>query len=155
MRDVGIRTGEILAQLSPFCYITVGFNWFVGVKHMNEGFDEILSEASPEVAALARRADGLIEEVMPDVVKVAWPKQNIIGYGVGPKKMSEQYCYVALYKARLNLGFYYGADLPDPENLLEGSGKAMRHIKISELEQLENPAVRELITAASKHLPNL
>lgn len=122
---------------------------------MNEGFEEIVSKASPEVAALARRADALIAEVMPDVVKVAWPKQNIIGYGVGPKKMSEQYCYIALLKERINLGFYYGADLADPKHLLEGTGKALRHIKINGLEQLENPAVRELITAASKHLPKL
>lgn len=122
---------------------------------MNEGFEEIVSQADPKVESIARRADGLIEEVMPDVVKVAWPTQNIIGYGVGPKKMSEQFCYIALFDSRINLGFYYGADLDDQENLLEGSGQMMRHIKISKLEQLENPAVRELVTAASKHLPKL
>jgi hypothetical protein len=122
---------------------------------MNEGFEEIVSQADPKVAALARRAQALIEEVMPDVVKVAWPTQAIIGYGVGPKKMSEQFCYIAVLNARINLGFYYGADLPDPKNLLEGAGQAMRHIKISEPQQLENPAVRNLIQAASQHLPKL
>jgi hypothetical protein len=126
-----------------------------GVVEMSEGFEEIVSKAKPEVEALARRADRLIEDVMPEVVKVAWPNQGIIGYGVGPKKMSEQYCYIAVFKGRINLGFYYGADLPDPEKLLEGAGKALRHIKIGKLEQLENPAVRELITAASQHLPKL
>jgi hypothetical protein len=122
---------------------------------MNEGFEEIVSQADPKVAALARRAQAIIEEVMPDVVKVAWPTQAIIGYGVGPKKMSEQFCYIAMLTMRINLGFYYGADLDDPKNLLEGTGKALRHIKISELEQLENPAVRNLIQAASQHLPKL
>ncbi len=122
---------------------------------MNEGFEEISSQASPEVEALARHAQALIEDVMPNVVKVAWPKQNIISYGVGPKKMSEHFCYIGVFKSRINLGFYYGADLPDPENLLEGTGKALRHIKISELEQLENAAVRDLVTAASQHLPKL
>jgi hypothetical protein len=122
---------------------------------MNEGFEEIVSQANPQVESLARRADELIEEVMPDVVKVAWPNQGNIGYGVGPKKMSEQFCYIALFKSRINLGFYYGADLPDPANLLEGTGKALRHIKISEPEQLENPAVRDLIIAASQYLPKL
>jgi hypothetical protein len=120
---------------------------------MNEGFEEIVSKAAPEVEALARQAQSLIKAVMPDVVIVAWPTQNIIGYGVGPKKMSEHFCYIAVFKARINLGFYYGADLPDPGNLLEGTGKAMRHIKISEPEQLDNPAVLALIQVASKHLP--
>ncbi|MFZ0544862.1 MAG: DUF1801 domain-containing protein [Candidatus Promineifilaceae bacterium] len=121
----------------------------------DEGFEEIVSQAAPQVAALSRRAQTLIEEVMPDVVKVAWPTQKIIGYGVGPKKMSEQFCYIAILKERINLGFYYGADLPDPEQLLEGTGKALRHIKVSDLAQLENPAVLALISAASKHLPKL
>jgi hypothetical protein len=35
---------------------------------------------------------------MPDVVEVPWPRQRVIGYGVGPKKMSEHFCYVAVHK---------------------------------------------------------
>ena len=122
---------------------------------MGNGFEEIMSQASTEAAAMARQTKALIQDIMPDVVEVPWPKQRIIGYGVGPKKMSEQFCYIAVLKERINLGFYYGADLPDPENLLEGSGKDMRHIKIMQPKQLENPALRELVVAASKHLPKL
>jgi hypothetical protein len=122
---------------------------------MSDGIEEIMAQASPPVQALARNTKALIEEVMPDVVEVPWPKQKIIGYGVGPKKMSEQFCYIAVFKERINLGFYYGSDLPDPEKLLEGTGKSLRHIKISQKEQLDNPAVRELIEVASKYLPKL
>jgi hypothetical protein len=121
----------------------------------NNGFEEIMAQASPETEALARRARALIEEVMPDVVEVPWPKQNIIGYGVGPKKMSEHFCYIGVFKSHVNLGFYYGSELPDPESLLEGAGKQLRHIKISQREQLDNPAIRDLIVVASKYLPNL
>ena len=73
------------------------------------------------MAALARQAKALIQDIMPQVVEVIWPQQRTGGYGVGPKKMSEQFCYIAVFKKRINLGFYYGSDLPDPENLLEGS----------------------------------
>ena len=122
---------------------------------MSNDFEEMLTSASPEVAALARQAKTVIQNVMPNGVEVVWLNQNIAGYGVGPKKMSEQFCYIALFKARLNLGFYYGSDLPDPEKLLEGSGKNLRHIKISHPEQLQNPALHDLVVAASKHLPKL
>jgi hypothetical protein len=122
---------------------------------MNHGFEEILATATPEVAELARQANAVLRDVMPAIVEVAWPTQRIIGYGVGPKKMSEQFCYIAVFKSRINLGFYYGSDLPDPEYLLEGSGKQLRHIKISQLSQLENPALRDLVVAASTHLPKL
>jgi hypothetical protein len=122
---------------------------------MSHEFEQIVASASSEVATLARQAKTLLQEVMPNIVEVAWPKQNIAGYGIGPKKMSEHFCYIGVFKTRINLGFYYGADLPDPENLLEGTGKKLRHIKINRPEQLENPALRNLVVAASKHLPNL
>jgi hypothetical protein len=122
---------------------------------MSNGFEEIIAEASPQVEALARGTKALIQNVMPDVVEVPWPKQRIIGYGVGPKKMSEHFCYIGIFENRVNLGFYYGAELPDPENLLEGSGKLLRHIKIAKIEQLENPAIHRLVAAAAKHLPKL
>jgi hypothetical protein len=118
---------------------------------MTNGFDEIVANASPEARALARKARALIEAVYPAVVEVPWPKQRVIGYGVGPKKMSEHFCYISVSKNHINVGFMYGAELPDPNNLLEGSGKLLRHVRVTQPDELENPALRELIEAASKH----
>ena len=121
----------------------------------SDGFQEIIDRANPHVCELAQKAKALISEVYPPVFEVAWPKQGIIGYGVGPKKMSEHFAYIAVLKERINLGFYYGADLPDPQGLMEGTGKSLRHVKIRQQEQLEDPALRELLEKASKYLPKL
>ena len=122
---------------------------------MKSGFDEILEQFDSDVQDLAKAAKKLISEVYPAVVEVPWVRQRIIGYGVGPKKMSEHFCYIALFKNRINLGFYYGAELPDPEGLLEGTGKLLRHVKISSLEQLESPALRSLVKVSTGHLPRM
>lgn len=122
---------------------------------MSQEFEELMATANPQVQALARTAKGIIKEVMPDAVEVVWPTQNIASYGVGPKKMSEHFCYIALFKERINFGFYYGGDLSDPTGLLEGTGQMMRHIKIAQPAQLEDPALRHLVAAASTHLPKL
>jgi hypothetical protein len=114
-------------------------------------FDEILVASGEHAQDLARRARALIIDVMPDVVEVPWPKQRVAGYGVGPKKMSEHFCYIAAQKNYINLGFYYGAELPDPEHLLEGPGKLLRHTKIRTVEELERPALRQLLEHASTH----
>jgi hypothetical protein len=45
----------------------------------------------------------------------------------------------------------YGAELPDPAKLLEGSGKLLRHVRITQMDQLSNPALKELIKVASTH----
>ena len=121
----------------------------------NGSFDDIVAEASPEIQTLAYAARALLADVMPGVTEVPWARQKIAGYGVGPKKMSQHFCYIAPFKAHLNLGFMYGSALPDPKNLLEGKGKDLRHIKIRRREQLDDPAVRALVEAASQHLPKL
>jgi hypothetical protein len=122
---------------------------------MSVSFEDIVKGADPAVEDLANRARDLIKDVLPGVVEVAWPRQRIAGYGVGPKKMSEQFCYIAVLKERINLGFYYGADLPDPEGLLEGTGELLRHVKISTPAQLEDPSLRQLLEVAATHLPRL
>ena len=118
---------------------------------MSNGFDEILAGVSPHARELARQARALIQKVYPAVVEVPWPKQRVIGYGVGPKKMSEHFCYISVSQNHINIGFMYGAELSDPEHLLGGSGKLLRHVRITDTRQLSNPALHELLKVASRH----
>lgn len=118
---------------------------------MEDGFGEILARFDPDVQDLAVRARSLIIDVYPDVVEVPWPRQNVVGYGVGPKKTSEHFCYIAFHNDHVNLGFNQGAELPDPAGLLAGPGKTMRHTKIAEPRDLEELALRKLLEAAAAH----
>ena len=81
-------------------------------------------------------------------MEVVWPQQGTVGWGIGPKKMSEHYAYLAVHPKRVNLGFYRGASLPDPAGLLTGTGKAMRHIPIHEPIDVQRPEIAELLKAA-------
>ena len=108
-------------------------------------FEEVIGESNPEVQAMARYLRQLIIDIYPEVIEVPWPKQRVAGYGVGPKKMSEHFCYIGTQSNRVNLGFFYGADLTDQEGLLEGTGKNLRHVKVKSMEQAEQASVRELI----------
>lgn len=114
-------------------------------------FEELLARFDPAVNELARGARDLIRGVMPRVVEVVWVRQGTVGYGTGPKKMSEHFCYIALHPQHVNLGFYYGSELPDPEGVLEGPGRLLRHTKIRSLEDLRRPALRALVEVASTH----
>ncbi len=107
-------------------------------------------EAMREVAWALRR---LVAKVMPDVTEVPWVRQGNVGYGVGPKKMSEQFCYIMPASQHVNLGFYYGADLDDPQRLLEGAGKNLRHVKVRSVADAKALALERLLRQASVHLP--
>jgi hypothetical protein len=119
----------------------------------NGDFSGVVAKATPAMAEIAHAARALIADVLPGVTEVPWAKQGTAGYGVGPKKMSQHFAYLAAMKAHVNLGFMYGADLDDPAGLLQGSGKAMRHVELRSLDDVKRPEVRALLTAASTHLP--
>ncbi len=121
---------------------------------MSDGFDIILGEFISSVQDLATRTCALVRDVLPTVVEGPWPKRRVIGYGVGPRKMSEHFCCIAVHADHVNLGVHYGADLPDPEGLLEGPGKLLRHTKIAAPEDLARPALRALLdTASTQRMP--
>lgn len=58
------------------------------------------------------------------------------------------FAYVGLFKSHVNVGFFYGVELPDPASLLEGSGKRMRHAKIRPGKELDSSALEILIGQA-------
>ncbi|MBF6330944.1 DUF1801 domain-containing protein [Nocardia transvalensis] len=106
---------------------------------------------SPDIRRLALACRSLIYDVLPVTVEVVWPQQRTAGYGTGPKKMTEHFCWIAPHTKHVVLGFYYGAELPDPEKILEGTGKSMRHAKIRTPEDVQSPALRRLIEIATTH----
>jgi hypothetical protein len=44
--------------------------------------------------------------------------------------------------------FARGAELPDPDHLLEGTGKRARHVRVKARAEVENPALRTLLEVA-------
>jgi hypothetical protein len=58
------------------------------------------------------------------------------------------FAYVNAFKSHVNVGFFYGAALDDPAGLLEGSGKRMRHVKLSLDRAPNEAALRALIDTA-------
>ena len=56
--------------------------------------------------------------------------------------------YVNVFTSHVNVGFFHGAELPDPARLLQGSGKHMRHVKLKPRMLTNATALRRLIDAA-------
>ena len=56
--------------------------------------------------------------------------------------------YVNVFTSHVNVGFFRGAALPDPDGLLQGSGKFMRHVKLKPGTPIDSAALRRLIHTA-------
>lgn len=58
------------------------------------------------------------------------------------------FAYVNVYTKHINVGFFYGAFFYDEHQLLQGTGKRMRHIKIHPNEQSNNQAINAFLKTA-------
>ena len=116
-------------------------------------FDQLLELFPPEIAALCRRADELIRSSIPvggSAVSLGWKN---IRYGPRtPMRMDEIIVVLNPMKDRVNLNFGDYETLSDPDQLLEGTGKGIRHVKIRSEADLKRPGVKALLQAAGKRV---
>jgi hypothetical protein len=61
------------------------------------------------------------------------------------------FAYVNAFTAHVNVGFFHGAELPDPNGLLAGTGKFMRHVKLRPEREVD-AALSKLIHTAYTHM---
>jgi hypothetical protein len=58
------------------------------------------------------------------------------------------FAYVNVFSAHVNVGFFRGAEIPDPDGLLVGTGKFMRHVKLRPACDIDAGALTKLVRAA-------
>lgn len=111
--------------------------------------DQIISKYPAEVIELAMASQLLITKTLPDVTEFPDEKANIISYGYSNKYI-DQICTIILSKKGIKIGFNKGTELPDPTEILEGTGKVHKYVQIHQLKDLKNPALKNLIKQGLK-----
>ncbi len=87
-------------------------------------------------------------ETQPTIELVADSNISVnIGYGF-TQKAWDCYCAIIVYSKHINISLPSGAGLLDPEGILHGTGKRVRHIKIQDFEDIKKPAVRNILMEA-------
>jgi hypothetical protein len=86
---------------------------------------------------------------LPSANELVYDNYNffVIGY-CSTERPSDCILSIAAGANGIGLSFYYGATLPDPHKLLQGSGSQNRFIRIESVATLARPEVEELIAAA-------
>ncbi len=103
----------------------------------------------PEVEGLARDVLARMRSLLPGAFELVYDNYNALAIVFGPtERASDAIFSIALYPRWVNLFFLQGAALPDPHGLLQGSGKLVRSIRLTDAVDLDRPEVRELIATA-------
>lgn len=109
-------------------------------------WDEVLASHTPEVQAAARALEALIREELPDVVVQFDPGNGLLAFGRSMKMRDLLFALIP-HAGWVNLQLADGALLPNPDGLIEGTGKRIRHIKVRSVESANEPRVGAAIRA--------
>ena len=101
-----------------------------------------MRERSEELGAIARRWFEVVRESGDDVRELLHDGHPTACAG------DAAFAYVNAFKAHVNVGFFRGAEIADPERLLEGTGKFMRHVKLRLQSDVDATALKSLIETA-------
>ena len=106
--------------------------------------DEFFSNYNEEVFTNALKLREVLFANLPGIIEQIDLPAKMIAYCYG-QKYSEMICTIIPSKKGLKLGFYKGVDLPDPDKLLEGTGKISRYVEIKSEEQIKSASLKKLI----------
>ena len=108
-----------------------------------------LGRFDPPVARLARGILSRLRARMPSANQLVYDNYNALAVGLCPTDRAYDSIFsVAVFSRGVNLFFFNGPNLPDPQRLLKGNGNMVRHIRVESIGLLDNPAVHALMERA-------
>jgi len=111
--------------------------------------DGFIEKFDPAVATLLRSARSILRKQFPTTIEQVYDNYNFLAIGFcTTERTSDCLVSLAANAKGVSLSFYYGASLPDPQGILEGSGNQNRFIRLESAETLTRPDVQALLTAA-------
>ncbi|MEP7099019.1 MAG: DUF1801 domain-containing protein [Burkholderiales bacterium] len=108
-------------------------------------FAELLATIDPALRPICDALRDALIELHAGAVEIVWQRQRVASYGVGPKKLSHHYAFIAPLASHVKLGFYRGAFLNDPHGLLVGRGPRSRHVVLTDVESARSEALKHLL----------
>lgn len=115
---------------------------FPGAERRDPAIDVWMQEHPGELGAIARRWFQVMRDCGDDVRELLHDGHPTACIG------DAAFGYVNAFKAHVNVGFFRGAEIPDPQHLLEGTGKFMRHVKLKPGLDVDATALMKLIETA-------
>jgi hypothetical protein len=114
---------------------------------------EFLYRYDPGVQLLAVGLRKVVHEEMAPCYEYIFEMRSkvVLLYGATERVISDGICNISVFARHVTLGFRRGTDLDDTAGVLQGSGKAMRHIRIQKLSDLDRPEIRRYLRQARKH----
>ncbi len=108
-----------------------------------------IAKFTPGIASQTHEVLVKMRARLPGAIELVYDNYNALAIGFGPtERTSEAIFSIAVFPRWISLFFLQGVGLPDPDHLLQGSGKVVRHIVLKDLKTLDSRGVKTLMSKA-------
>ena len=113
---------------------------------------EFLYRYDPAIQSLAVGLRKVILEEMAPCHEYIFAMRSkvVLLYSATERVIADCICSIGVFSRHVTLAFHRGADLEDARGILQGKGKAMRHIRLNRLSELDRPELRAYLRQARK-----
>jgi hypothetical protein len=110
-----------------------------------------IEKFDPQHQTIIRAARKKLRKRFPTSTELVYDNYNFFVIGFGPNDRPSD-CIVTIAAGANGVGlcFVRGASLPDPDEVLLGSGKQTRFVRLASADVLEEPAVQTLLSVAAE-----
>ena len=126
----------------------MGYTGWVRPRPPDPEYLKLLLPYGEVIQKLALAARKLILEEAPEAGEFVYEVYTIADHFTFTQRPGDAFVFTTTHANWVNLGFNFGSVLPDPEGLLRGDGKLIRHVRIAQATDLDAPGVRELVRAS-------
>ena len=118
---------------------------------IDAAFAKLLDGHAPDVAATAVALRTAVKAAMPDAVEQIDFGNGLLAIGRS-RAMRDLLFAIIPHKAHVNPQLADGVDLPNPDGLIEGTGKRIRHVKVRSVEAAASARLRAVIDGQLAHV---
>jgi len=112
-------------------------------KAAGKAIDAYVERSNASLADVASAVRRLVKKTVPAAAEA------VNAWGVPVFALNGAFCLLMVGKNHVTFGFTQGTSLHDPDGLLEGTGKNLRHVKLKKPEQVDHPSLRRLVQEAA------
>lgn len=117
------------------------------MENFDKNIELFLDSFNNEVQTITQELREIIKNNLNDIQEQFDLSAKMIAYSYG-NKYSQMICTIIPSKKGVKLGFSRGVDLPDPNNILQGSGKISRFIQLIKIEDINIELLNKYLTFA-------
>jgi hypothetical protein len=117
--------------------------------NVEEQLQSFIDKFEPQHQAVIRSVRKALRKRLPTANELVWDNYNFFVIGYSPtERPSDSFFSIAAAANGVGLAFYRGATLPDPHQVLLGSGAQNRFVRLESAKTLDRPEIAALMNAA-------